>query len=247
MKRKVRLFTVILLVLLLAVIGIAKANAFSPDAARPAGGSTFSLVSEHTGDIEADLANRAQQLRDLGFSEAEIQNDLAHLRPALEKSKYGVIKTLTFSVVVDGRDAEAYAQALREQGLSEDSVRSLTAQFARETAASPAPTSGGCKTRTDGVVARNAFGQTLYRYSSSIYWCFDGSSITALDTWESHSTYWGWQFKGSTHDSSGGTGQGEYALHRRATMYQTYLGLYAHPDTHQRVYGNGSSWGTASP
>ena len=244
MKRKVQFFTVVVVALLLAVAGIAntgKANAFSPDAARPAGGNAFSLVSEHTGDIETDLVRRAQELRDLGFSETEIQEDLAHLRPALEKSKYGVAETLTFSVVVDGRDADAYAQALREQGLSEDGVRSLTAQFARETAALPLSPAGGCKTRTDGAVARNAFGQTLYRYSSSIYWCFDGSKITALDTWESHSTYWGWQFKGSTHNSSGGLGQWEYALHRRATMYQPWLGLYAHPDTHQRVYGNGSS------
>lgn len=245
MKKLLYSFLVLSLLLGLAVATVWAQSSSGGAEEVPASGSTFSLVSEATGDIESDLNAFAQKLRSLGFSEEEIQQNLAHLRPALEQSKYGIVETRTFSVVVDGRDVQAYKRALQNEGLSEESVQAMSAEF--EAKIAELASSGSCKTRVDGAEALNAFGQVLYRYSSSIHWCYDGSQITALDTWDSHSTYWGWQYQGSTHNSSGGLGMGDYALHRQATMHQPVLGLYAYPDTHQRVYGDGSSWGTASP
>ncbi len=239
---------------LLGIVGVGAANVSAsngtkPEQFVPQNGRTFAIVNEATGDIENDLATYAQELRAQGFSEEEIRQNLTHLRSALERSKYGVVETRTFSVVVNGLDTDAYARALEAQGLSPEAVQTLTDAFRKHTAAlaKEAPAAGGCKTRTDGAEARNAFGQALYRYSSSIYWCYDGGRITALDDWEAHSAYWGWQFRRSAGNQNGGAGQSSDALHRSAVMYQPVLGIKAHPDTRQRVYGNGSSWGNASP
>ncbi len=255
---KIRLVTLSLIVILLTVLGVGIANANTKiDAAHaaPAGGHTFSSVIEGSpdGDIERDLKNNEEALRAMGFTDEEIQEQQAHLRANLEKKKYGVAETKTFSVVIDNTMPDpyaAFAQALEAQGFSQETAQILTDDLRKETASQTAQSvksNTPWKRRIDGAVAYNGFGQMLYKYSSGIYWEYNGSKITALDTWESHSTYWGWQFQGSTHNSSGGVGQWSYTLHREATMFQPILGLTAHPDTHQRVYGDGTSWGTASP
>ncbi len=260
---KIRLVTLLLIVILLTVLGAGMANASTKgNDAVPTSGRTFSTVIEVSpdGDIERDLKNQEEALRAMGFTDEAIQNEQAHLRAILEKKKYDVAETKTFSVIIDNTMSDpyaAFAKALETQGFSQESARILTDNFREETASHIAQSvksntswkirTGGAKIRTDGAVAYNSFGQMLYEYSSSIYWEYNGSKITDLDTWESHSTYLGWEFRGSTHNSSGGVGQWSYALHREATMIHHYVGLTAYPDTHQRVYGDGSSWGTASP
>ncbi len=248
MSKRGRLLLITVSVLV-ASLGVAFVALSQAQEAAPAETRTFSWVVEFTGDIDADLQRFADMLRGRGYSEAEVRRELGHLRPALESSKYGAVETRTFSVEVQAGDMEAYLRALREQGVSEETIRALEAEVRSRWGSmlEGISTSGGCKTRTDGAEAYNAFGQLLYRYSSSIYWCYDGSSITSLNTWESYSTYWGWQFLGSTKSESGGLGQWSYILHRYATMYNPYIRSYAYPDTHQGVYGDGSSWGYANP
>jgi hypothetical protein len=243
-----RRFLIIITTLLIAVLGTAFVGISNADKVTPAGSQTFSWVVEFSGDIEADIQNYRQMLEGRGYSEAQIQHVIDHLRPALEASKYAPVETRTFSVEVQLGDLESYVRDLREQGVSEESISSLQAemQAKRESLSDDELIIAGCRIRTDGAEAYNAFGQLLYSYCSSIYWCYNGSVITSLDTWESHSTFWGWQFQGSTKSESGGLGLSYYILHRYATMYH-FIGLYAYPDTHQGVYGDGSSWGYASP
>ncbi|MFO7943298.1 MAG: hypothetical protein R6U51_03230 [Anaerolineales bacterium] len=242
-------FLIIISTLLIAVLGTAFTGISQADVAAPAEVKAFSFVMEFGGVVEEDLQRYAHTLQDQGYSEAEIQQELAHLRPALETSKYDPIETRTFSVEVEFGDIDAYVRALREQGVSEETIQALDAevQDKRQSLSDGVVNARGCKIRTDGAEARNIYGQLLYRYSSSTYWCYNGNTITSLDTWESYSTYLGWQFRGSTKSQSGGVGQWSYILHRYATMYNPYLGLYGYPDTHQGVYGDGSSWGYANP
>ncbi|MEJ5240678.1 MAG: hypothetical protein WHS87_05725 [Anaerolineales bacterium] len=212
--------------------------------------STFSYVQELTGDIETDIANFVEAERSLGIPEEAIQKSLVHFRAALEKSKYNVYEIQTFSVVVDATDVNAYQHALEAEGLPAEIVQGLVESFhqhANKTQQEFSIAGVACKRRTDGAVAYNAFGQVLYQYSSSIYWCYNGSVIVDLDDWETYSTFWGWQFMSSTRNSRGGVGQTSFILHRQATMYNRLTGWTAYPSTHQGVYGNGTSWGEANP
>ena len=240
---------IVISTLLIIVLGAAFLNVSQADLASPAEAVTFSYVVEFTGDVEEDLHLFAQMLQDQGFSEAEIQNNLDHLRPNLETSTYNPSEKLAFSVEVECGDIDGFVLALREQGVSEETIRNLENEISnnwRKFSGNELD-SRGCKTRIDGAEMKNLYGMLLYSYSSSIYWCYSGSTITTLDTWESYSTYLGWQFIGSSKNQSGGLGQWSYILHRYATFYNPFLSLYGYPDTHQGVYGDGSSWGYASP
>ena len=240
---------IVISALLILVLGAAFIGANQADLASPAKANTFSFVVEFTGDVEEDLQLFAHTLRDQGFSEAEIQNNLAHLRPNLEASTYGPFEKLTFSVEVECGDIDAFVLALSKQGISEETIQILENEISNnwQRLSDNDLDTRGCKTRIDGVEVKNAYGMLLYSYSSYINWCYNGSTITYLNAWESYSTYLGWQFIGSTKNLSGGLGQGSYILHRYATFYNPIIGLYGYPDTHQGVYGDGSSWGYASP
>jgi len=247
-------FAFILLIAILMAGGVGAARAAkgntSVDSASVAGGRAFSLVLSESGNADHDVAAFAEALRKQGFSEKEIQENVQHYRTAWEESRRNVsrVETITFSVVVNSNDIRTYKQKLEQAGLTDEEATALAAELQEEVKLqSPQTAKDPCRIRTDGAEARNALGQVLYRYSSSIHWCYNGSQITWLHTWESYSTYWGWQFKGSRHNSSGSVGAWRFTLDRYATMYNSITGNYGYPDTHQMVYGNGYSWGTASP
>ena len=245
-------FVLLAIVFLLSGVSIAYAARGSNIAgnASVTGGRAFSFVLSDTGNVDHDVAAFAESLRQQGFSEKEIQENVQHYRASWEESRRSVskIETITFSVVVNSNDLQAYKQKLEQGGLTDEEATALAAELQEEVKLqSPQTAKDPCRIRTDGAEARNALGQVLYRYSSSIHWCYNGSQITWLHTWESYSTYWGWQFKGSRHNSSGGIGAWRFTLDRYATMYNPITGNYGYPDTHQMVYGNGYSWGTASP
>ncbi|RLD08726.1 MAG: hypothetical protein DRI65_01475 [Chloroflexota bacterium] len=234
--------------LLILVIGAAFIGVSKADLVDPVEAKTYSFTVEFSGDVEQDLQRYSYLLRDYGYSEPDIQRELANLRPNLEYSTYGPIETLTFSVEMEYGDIDEFVLSLREQGVTEETIQDLETEVQNEWQELPTgdPITRGCKTRIDGVEVKNAYGMLLYSYSSYIYWCYNGNTITYLDPWESYSTYMGWQFIGSTKNQSGGLGQGAYILHRYAIFYNPIIG-YAYPDTHQGVYGDGTSWGYASP
>ncbi len=238
--------TIILSILAMAaVVLMAGFKAIPKSYAQPAGSRTFSIVQEETGDTEKDVANYAAALRAQGWSEQEIASATKRLRESIEKSKRDVAETHTFSVVVDANDVEGYVAALRKQGVSDETIQILKEEFVKHQAMAP-QSKNPCKQRTDGAEAYNAYHMLLYRYSSSIRWCYNGSKITYLDTWEQYSTYWGWQFGGSSSSRSGGVGSFSFTIHRYATMYNRVTHAVKHPSTHQSVYANGYSWGSAS-
>ena len=240
---------IVISALLIMVLGAAFIGVSQPDLANPAEINTYSFTVEFIGDVEQDIQHFVQILQDHRYSETNIQSELANLRPNLENSTYGPYETLAFSVEVECGDIAAYTRSLREQGVSEDTIQALETEIINnwQELFDGDLITRECKTRIDGVEVKNIYGMLPYSYSSYIYWCYNGSTITCLDTWESFSTYLGWQFIGSTKNQSGGLGQWSNILHRYATMYNPILGLYGYPDTHQCVYGDGSSWGYANP
>ncbi len=238
--------TIILSILAMAaVVLMAGFKAIPKSYAQPAGSRTFSVVVDITGDTEKDVANYAAALRAQGVSEEEIEAYVKQMREEENRIKKEVAETHTFSVVVDANDVEGYVAALRKQGVSEETIQKLKDEFVKHQTAAPNP-KNSCKRRTDGAEAYNAYHMLLYSYSSTVEWCYNGSTITSLSTWEKYSTYWGWQFGGSSSSRSGGVGSFSFTIHRYATMYNRVTGAVKHPSTHQSVYANGYSWGSAS-
>ncbi len=118
------------------------------------------------------------------------------MKQSLEKLQNQIAEVVTFSGEVPLGDQEAYADAMRKQGVSEETIQALVAEInsrqqkrASQMDVSPA---ANCRQRTDGAEARNGFGQVIYRYASTIEWCYNGTIITSLDTWQyGNGSSWG--------------------------------------------------------
>ena len=108
------------------------------------------------------------------------------------------------------------------------------------------PLGAGCKEYTLGIDQYSAGGVWLWRYTQKIWWCYDGSKITAKirDRWgETHA--YGWEFVGHVGNSeSGGVGQSSYYAWTQGHFRLCLPGLgcivHQYPWIWQRVYGNGN-------
>ncbi|GAB4398262.1 MAG: hypothetical protein OHK0052_21220 [Anaerolineales bacterium] len=233
----------------LSVVSFARAGFLLVSPSTPAKGGAFSREMAFNGTLEDFVQQEADDLRAFGMSEEQIAKEIEQWRAELEQQRVVPGDAVVFSVVVADGDLKGYEVALREQGVPEETLNDLMQAYRDELDTAPlqAINGGGCKVRTDGAVMKNFFGEELYRYSSKIRWCYDGHKITLLKDFENYATYWGWEFKGSTKNSSGSVGEGIYSLERRATLFHPLIPLTQYPNTAQEVFGDGSSWGSANP
>lgn len=111
--------------LLIFVIGAAFIGVSLADLVNPVEAKSYSFTVEFSGDVEQDLQRFSYLLHEYGYSEPDIQRELANLRPNLEYSTYSPFETLEFSVEVESGDIVAYIGSLREQGVTEETIQYL--------------------------------------------------------------------------------------------------------------------------
>lgn len=122
-----------------------------------------------------------------------------------------------------------------------------------EVAMSPqGATPAGCRTATYSVSGKNVWGQTLYTYYQSIYWCYNGSTITS----KSRSRYGrvgglGWEFVGNVSSQQwGGVGSRYYRSWTQGHFQLCVVwGCIQHkyPQIDMTVNGNGTWTGYGYP
>jgi hypothetical protein len=109
----------------------------------------------------------------------------------------------------------------------------------------------GCGRFEYGVSMYNYFGWELWRYSQTINWCWNGSTITSVSHSHNPAIYVpGWSYNGLVSDHhSGGVGSTSFWANSRADMCLVNYGggclQHTYPWADQWVYGNGGANGTA--
>jgi hypothetical protein len=112
------------------------------------------------------------------------------------------------------------------------------------------PLTSGCSTYTVGARAYSKLGVQLFSYAWNIYWCYNGSRITSVNTWRTVAGNYGWSFVGDiANQQSGGVGATSYWHYGQGNF--CFIQFYscvgnAYPWVNQTVYGTGGYTGSAN-
>ena len=107
----------------------------------------------------------------------------------------------------------------------------------------------GCKGYTLGIKGSNYAGVMLWKYSWTINWCYNGTTITSVQKYRTVWVNWSWNFRRDiSDDSSGGVGQTSYSHYGQGEFCFINVGVcvaYSYPWVSQTVRGNGTYSGSA--
>lgn len=122
--------------------------------------------------------------------------------------------------------------------------------FGQKSTTSFALTASGCRTYTLGAQMLNILGNVIWKYTQSIDWCYNGTSITSKSRNDWANVYiFGWTYKGrQSLSESGGVGQSSYHSFAQGWFCMLDVGTCIwnfYPWVDQTVYGNGSYSGSA--
>jgi hypothetical protein len=107
-----------------------------------------------------------------------------------------------------------------------------------------------CRNYQVGVNEYNAVHQIIWTYAWTVSWCYNGSTITYVNSWRTVTiNYPLWSFKGDiSNQSTGGVGRTYYTHYAQGDMCLVDTGgfcfMHLYPWVNQQVYGNGSYSGS---